>query len=81
MAHQITKGSEAWFVCRARGIVDDVMLPLRAGAVASDEEIEKRGRMRAARVFKRLHGLHPCTKVEVEFQAVETPEASLSTPA
>lgn len=66
----VVKGDGAWFVCRAAGIVDDVTLPLRA-AMTSEVEIAKRGRMRAAREFKRRHGLHPCTKVECEFQGVE----------
>lgn len=61
----------AWFVCRARGITDDVLLPLRPGVEACDEIIAKRGRMRAARAFKTRHGLHPCTRVDVEFQGVE----------
>lgn len=59
----------AWFVCRAAGIVDDVLLPMRRQA--PDEEIARRGRMTAARVFKRRHGLHPSRKVECEFQGVE----------
>lgn len=59
----------AWFVCRAAGITDDVLLPLRRRA--TDAEIAKRGRMAAARVFKRRHDLHPCRKVECEFQGVE----------
>lgn len=69
-------GSSAWFVCRAVGIVDDVMLPLRSGAVGSEEKLARQGRMRAARIFKRRHSLHPCTKVECEFQAVETQQVS-----
>lgn len=56
----------AWFVCRARGIIGDIMLPLRA--VADDATIAKQGRMLAARRFKRAHGLHACTRVDVEFQ-------------
>ncbi len=60
----------AWFVCRARGIVDDVLLPMRAG-VESEETIARKGRMIAARKFKRAHGLHPCVRVEVEYQGVE----------
>ena len=65
-------GSEAWFVCRAKSIVDDVMLPIRDQA-AGEANLAKKGRMAAARIFKRRHGLHPCVKVDVEFQAVETP--------
>lgn len=61
----------AWFVCRAKGIVSDIALPLRADAFGVPEaEIARRGRMKAARQFKRDAGLHPCTKVAVEFQAV-----------
>lgn len=67
----IPPNSHAWFVCRACGITDDVELPLRA-ASASEVEIAKRGRMVAARQFKRRHGLHPCTKVDCEFQGVES---------
>lgn len=66
----VEKGDGAWFVCRASGIVDDVTLPLRTGH-ASEAEIAKRGRMRASREFKRRHGLHPCTKVDCEYQGVE----------
>ena len=61
----------AWCVCRARGIVDAVLLPLRAGVEASEETIARKGRMVAARKFKRTHGLHPCVRVEVEYQGVE----------
>ena len=61
----------AWFVCRARGIVDDVLLPMRAGVEASEESIAHKGRMVAARKFKRAHGLHPCVRVDVEFQGIE----------
>jgi|SRR5690606_40853485 len=67
----IPAGAHAWFVCRAQGIVDDVEIPLRAKS-ASEAEIAKRGRMVAARQFKRRHGLHPCTKVDCEFQGVES---------
>lgn len=65
-------GSEAWFVCRAKGIVEDVMLPVR-DPFADEASLAKKGRMVAARVFKRQNGLHPCVKVVSEFQAVETP--------
>lgn len=61
----------AWFVCRAKGITDDVLLPMRAGVEASDETIARKGRMIAARKFKRSHGLHPCVRVDVEFQGIE----------
>lgn len=61
----------AWFVCRAKGITDDILLPIKAGVEASDEVLARKGRMRAARKFKRQRGLHPCVKVEVEFQGVE----------
>lgn len=63
--------AQAWFVCRAAGITDDILLPIRPGVEASDEVLARRGRMIAARKFKRWHGLHPCVKVEVEFQGVE----------
>jgi hypothetical protein len=63
---------KAWFVCRAKGIVDDVELRIRDGIkLPADEVLAKRGRIRAARVFKARHGLHPCTRVEVEFMFVE----------
>ena len=65
---EVTAGF-AWFVCRAAGITDDVLLPLRRPA--PDAEIARRGRMTAARVFKRRHGLHPCRNVECEYQFVE----------
>lgn len=66
------KPRNAWFVCRAVGLVGDVLLPLKPGAEAgTDEEIARRGRMKAARRFKAEKCLHPCTKVEVEFQGVE----------
>lgn len=68
---------QAWFVCRAKGITDDVMLPLKAGMMTTEAEAARQGRMRAARVFKRRHELHPCIKVEVEFQAIETPKDRL----
>ena len=63
-------GSEAWFVCRAGGIVDDIMMRLKPGVTASEHEIYKRHRATAARVFKRRHGIHPCTRVDVEMQGV-----------
>ena len=61
----------AWFVCRAAGITDDILLPIRPGVEVSEETLARKGRMRAARKFKRQHGIHPCVKVEVEFQGVE----------
>ena len=62
----------AWFVCRAKGVVDDVELRIRNGIeLPSDEVLAKRGRMRAARIFKARHDLHPCVRVEVEFMGVE----------
>jgi hypothetical protein len=62
----------AWFVCRAKGIVDDVDVPLRSSVtLPSDEVLAQRGRMRAARIFKARHDLHPCVRVEVEFMGVE----------
>ena len=60
----------AWYVCRYRGITDDVALPIRDGADISGVDFTKRGRMTAARQFKRWHELHPCVKVDVEFQMV-----------
>lgn len=60
----------AWFVCRYRNITDDVSVRLVDGTTATEAEIAKKGRMRAARTFKRNHELHPCVKVDVEFQAV-----------
>lgn len=66
----------AWFVCRAAGITDDIELPLKAGiARPTDAVAFKQGRMRAARVFKQRHGLHPCRKVDCELQAVMPAEA------
>ncbi len=63
---------KAWFVCRAGKLVDDIELRIRSGVtLPSDEVLAKRGRMRAARVFKLRHELHPCTRVEVEFMFVE----------
>jgi hypothetical protein len=63
---------KAWFVCRAGKLVDDIELRIRSGVtLPSDEVLAKRGRMRAARVFKLRHALHPCTRVEVEFMFVE----------
>lgn len=70
------KGSAAWFVCRSKGLVSDIMVPLRDGAAATEAEFARRGRIKAARRFKAEHGLHPCTKVECEFQLIETPEKS-----
>jgi hypothetical protein len=65
-------GMKAWFVCRAGKVADDVELRLRDGIkMPADEALAKRGRIRAARVFKARHGLHPCTRVEVEFMGVE----------
>jgi hypothetical protein len=62
----------AWFVVRAKGIVDDIDVPLRSDiTLPSDEVVAKRGRMRAARIFKARHDLHPCARVEVEFMGVE----------
>lgn len=66
--------SAAWFVCRAAGLVDDMMVPLKNGIEADEASIASATRMAAARLFKRANGLHPCTKVDCEFQAVETPE-------
>jgi len=60
----------AWFVCRYGKIADDIALPLKDGVLMDDATLAKQGRMRAARHFKRLHGLHPCTKIETEFQGV-----------
>ena len=63
---------KAWFVCRAGKLVDDVELRIRDGIeLPSDEVLAKRGRMKAARVFKTRHELHPCTRVEVEFMFAE----------
>lgn len=60
----------AWFVCRYRNITDDIAVSLIDGAEVAETVIIKRGRMMAARRFKRLHELHPCVRVDVEFQAV-----------
>lgn len=60
----------AWFVCRYRNITDDIVLSLIEGIEFDEATIMKRGRMLAARRFKRLHELHPCVKVDVELQAV-----------
>lgn len=67
---EVLAGDRAWFVCRHGAIVDDVTLPLQAGR-ATEDEIAKQWRMRAARLFKRRHGLHPCVRVDCEFQAIE----------
>lgn len=66
----------AWFVCRGpRNTVGDVALKLKPEMESADKnEMLRQGRMRAARQFKRDMELHPCTKVEVEFQAVMTRE-------
>ena len=69
----------AWFVCRYRNITDDIALDVRDGAAADDATFAKQGRMRAARQFKRWHMLHPCVKVDVEFQAV-MPKAEYGRP-
>lgn len=67
----------AWFVCRHGKITDDVVLNLAPGALnAGFDVLAKRGRMRAARVFKARHKLHPCVKVDCEFQGV-APEGVL----
>jgi hypothetical protein len=67
-------GSGAWFVCRAAGHVTDITVPMKDGVTASEADLAKQGRMKAAQRFKRLHELHPCTKVECEFQGVEQEE-------
>lgn len=67
-----TEKRYAWFVCRAKGLVGDVLLSIKDGATGTDEEFAEQGRMRAARRFKRDKELHPCTKVEVEFQGIES---------
>lgn len=60
----------AWYVCRYRDITDDVALPIRDGVDVTAVDFTKQGRMTAARKFKAWHQLHPCTKVDVEFQMV-----------
>jgi hypothetical protein len=45
-----------------RGVV---VLPIKCGSVISTPLLQKQGRMRAARRFKRERELHPCVKVDV----------------
>lgn len=71
----IQPGSTAWFVCRAKGLASDVNLRLKA-VRSSDQQLAAGGRIKAARAFKRMHDLHPCTKVDVEYMFVEGPEVS-----
>lgn len=66
----IPAGSCARFTCSAKGITGDVWLTIKA-TEASELDLATKGRMRAARQFKRTHGLHSCTKVDVAFQAIE----------
>lgn len=68
-------GSTAWFVCRAKGIVADVDLRLKLTR-SSDAQLSSEGRAKAARRFKRDHGLHPCTRVDVEYMGVEGPDGT-----
>jgi hypothetical protein len=63
-------GDVAWFVCRRDKLVDDIFLPLQPGVATTEAEVAKKGRMRAARYFKRWHELHPCTRVDCELQAI-----------
>lgn len=76
----IPSGSSSWFVCRTSKMVDDILLPIKDGVAASDEVLANKGRIFAAREFKRRHGLHPCTKVEVEFQGVESADGMMLDP-
>lgn len=59
----------AWFVVRHKDITSDVEILTHS---ANEAEVAQCGRMVAARVFKRMHDLHPCTRVDVEFQALLT---------